>query len=69
MKIERRSYSRSPWRLVTDDGREIYVPQAIDHEALGATVANVPICGETKAECIDNALGLLERLLTRTGDV
>lgn len=65
MRIERRSYSRAPWRLVMDDGREVSAPQAFDHAALGATVINGPICGNTKTECTENALALLEALLSR----
>lgn len=66
MKIERRPYSRKPWRLVTSKGAEIYVRQAFDHPDLGATVIDGPVCGDTKAECTDAALAILETLLRKT---
>lgn len=65
MKIERRPYSRSPWRLVTSEGVEVYAPQAFDHPSLGMTVHNGPVCGETKTECTERALALLEALMRR----
>lgn len=66
MRIEKLSYSRAPWRLVTSDGKEVYAPQAMDHPSIGPTVFNGPVCGESKTECTANALALLERLLKRT---
>lgn len=65
MQIKKLSYSRAPWRLITSDGREVYSPHAMDHASLGETVVNAPICGDTKTECIDNALTLLEALMSR----
>jgi len=64
MKIEKRSYSRNPWRLVTSDGREVAAPRSFDHPDIGITVINESISGETKTECTDRALALLEMLLT-----
>jgi hypothetical protein len=66
MKIERLNYSRHPWRLLDNEGREVYVPQAFDHPALGMTVHSGPVCGATKTECVENALALLGTLLERT---
>lgn len=65
MKIERREYSRAPWRLVTDAGVEVYAQQRFKHPDLGWTFVDGPVCGQTKAECIKNALGLLELLMDR----
>lgn len=59
MRIERRPYSRSPWRLVTSDGKEVYWKRPMDHPSLGATVVEEPVCGETKTECVENALRAL----------
>lgn len=66
MKIERRGYSRAPWRLVTASGAEVYVRQAFDHPDLGKTLIDGPVCGDTKAECTDKALTLLGHLLERS---
>lgn len=66
MRIERRSYSRSPWRLITSDGLEVTAPRAIDHPTLGTTAFNESVCGETKAECTAKALALLEFLISKT---
>lgn len=63
MKIERRSYSAKPWRLIASDGGEVYAPQAFDHPSLGMTAYSGPVCGETKTECLERALALLERLM------
>lgn len=63
MKIDKKKYSAAPWRLVTQEGREVYWPAAFDHPAFGMTVINEPICGETRAECTEQALALLDYLL------
>lgn len=63
MRIERRPYSRSPWRLITSEGKEVATPKGFDHPGLGMTVISSAVCGETKAECTANALALLEALL------
>lgn len=65
MNIIKLPYSRAPWRLVTSDGKEVYAPSAFDHPDLGMTVANEPICGDTKAECIERALSLLESMMRK----
>lgn len=65
MKIEKRNYSRSPWRLVTDGGQEVEARVPFEHPTLGWTVIQQPISGETKAECIQMALDTLERLMLR----
>jgi hypothetical protein len=69
MKIEKLSYSRQPWRLVDSEGREIYSPQVLEHPSLGMTVYSGPVCGDTKTECIDNALNLLEVLLRKNSKI
>lgn len=65
MRIERRSYSRQPWRLVTESGTEVAAPVPFEHPSIGWTVIVEPICGATKSECTDKALALLDRLLAR----
>lgn len=65
MRIEKRSYSRHPWRLVTAEGAEVVAPVPFKHPGLGMTVVSQSISGETKAECIENALALLGRLMER----
>lgn len=63
MNIEKKKYSHSPWRLVTKEGREVYWPAAFEHPEGGMTVINEPVCGETRAECTERAVALLEYLL------
>ena len=55
-RIEKRSYSRSPWRIVNDQGQEIAVgSHALDHPNLGPM--RVPTVGwDTKAAAVE-ALG------------
>lgn len=72
MRIEKRGYSRSPWRLVTSAGIEISALRKFEHPHLGWTTVYEPIMGRTKTECYERALSLLEELwdLTkRRGDV
>ena len=72
MHIEKRSYSRAPWRLVTKDGREVTTAVPFTHPGGGGslsrpmpTLIHQAISGDTKAECLQAALDLLERLLQR----
>ena len=71
--IEKRSYSRSPWRLVdADTGNEIVHPERFEHPTLGMTEISEPVCGRTKDEVVQRVLGLLayasERLRNRATD-
>lgn len=59
MKIERRNYSRAPWRLIDNNGREVYWQKPMDCPSLGKTWVSAPVCGDTKAECISETLQLL----------
>jgi hypothetical protein len=63
MKIVKLNYSRSPWRLVTDSGQEVQASVPFEHPDLGWTWIIQSVCGETKAECIDKALELLDLLM------
>ena len=65
MKIEKRNYSRSPWRLVTAEGKEVTAKMPFEHPTLGWTYVDSPICGETKAECMKKSLDLLNLLMLR----
>lgn len=65
MKIERKNYSRGPWRLLTDDGNDVYYNKPMDHPDLGMTWVTMPVCGETKAECLEATLSLLSQALNR----
>lgn len=64
LSLKKLNYSRSPWRLVFADGRELYSNQHFDHPSLGATIMQGPVCGETKGECLSTALALLGYLIT-----
>lgn len=65
MKIVKMNYSRSPWRLLTKEGKEISAQVPFEHPSLGWTWIEQTIAGETKAECTEKALELLERLMIR----
>lgn len=62
MKIEKRSYSSNPWRLIDDAGDEVYLPQRFNHPHLGHTTISAPVCGKTKAEVVQLSLGLLAKV-------
>lgn len=62
MRVEKKGYSASPWRLVTDSGAEVYAAVPFDHPKLGRTVINGPVCGKTKTDCIESALRLLSAI-------
>jgi hypothetical protein len=59
MKIEKRNYSRSPWRLIDNNGREVYWERPMKHADLGTTWVSEPVMGDTKAECTERTLELL----------
>lgn len=59
MKIEKRSYSRSPWRLIDNNEREVYWQRPMKHPDLGMTYVTEPVCGATRQQCTDAALELL----------
>ena len=65
MKIERRNYSRGAWRLLDDDGKEVHWSKPFKHADLGWTYASMPVCGDTKQECIDEVLALLSFTVQR----
>jgi hypothetical protein len=70
LAIQKLGYSRNPWRLVDLDGEADYSgPQQVcvtvrfDHPVTGPGVIDEAISGETKAQCIEAALGILGRLI------
>jgi hypothetical protein len=65
MRIEKRNYSSKPWRLVTDDGREVSIPQEIDTGTGKPTVMSWPICGKTRCAVEAQALALLGRMVEK----
>ena len=65
MKIEKRNYSRSPWRLISSDGKELQWERPMKHPDLGQTWVTEPVMGGTKAECLENVLELLSLCLRR----
>ena len=62
MRIEKRSYSSNPWRLIDDAGEEVYMPQRLDHPDLGPTTISGPVCGKSKADVIQLSLDLLAKV-------
>lgn len=69
MKIEKRNYSRKPWRLVTSDGKEVQGKVEFDHPDIGATWILESICGDTKTECTEKAMQYLEFLFSKENAV
>lgn len=59
MKIERRNYSRSPWRLIDNNGREVFWQRPMKHPDLGNTWVTEPVMGDTKTKCTERTLELL----------
>ena len=59
MKIEKRNYSRSPWRLIDNNGREVQWQRPMKHPDLGQTWVTEPVAGATRAECTERTLELL----------
>ena len=58
MKIVKLGYSHNPWRLVTDDGREMCTDLRNDS---GEVIASGhPVCAATKSEIVDWALNRLQ---------
>lgn len=58
MKIVKLGYSRSPWRLVTDDGREICTD--LRNESGKIIASGNPVCADTKQEIMDWVLNRLQ---------
>ena len=65
IKLENIPTGNSPWRLVTDDGREVWAQVPFNHDQLGPTLIDHPVCGKTKTECIEKCLALLETAYQR----
>jgi hypothetical protein len=59
VKIEKRSYSRSPWRLIDNNGNEVMWQRPMKHPDIGATWVYEPVMGDTKTECTERVLELL----------
>jgi len=56
-KIEKRSYSSNPWRLIDENGKEVYNDVTFDHPDLGKCKVDMPVCGPTKQSVVDQVLG------------
>ena len=69
MKIIKCDYSVHPWRLVDDNGCEVYTLEPVNHpgcgkgKALGWTVVHAPVADATRNECEEKNLQLLARLM------
>lgn len=59
LEIKRMGYSSNPWRLLYDNGEEVYAPQSLDHPMSGPIVYNGPVCADTKSALVDRVLGML----------
>ena len=60
-RIEKRAYSRRPWRLVGPNGQEVQNWAVIEHTTLAGkkTACMMPVAGTTRAECESKALALI----------
>jgi hypothetical protein len=56
-KIEKRSYSSNPWRLIDEMGGEVYSDVTFNHPDLGKSRVSMPVCGPTKQSIVDQVLG------------
>ena len=67
MQIIKKDYSSNPWRLVDSEGREIEAPgmDIVTNERGAKWAIKKNIWGQTKRECTENALALLELMLYR----
>lgn len=70
MHIEKRGYSRHPWRLVTEDGREVCIPSEVQLPSTSgfgdtreAAVIPHAVMGNTRRECEAAAMRLLSGLI------
>jgi hypothetical protein len=70
LAIQKLGYSRKPWRLVDLDSeadyngpQQVCVAARFDHPTLGPTVIDEAVSGDTQRECMEQALGLLGRMI------
>lgn len=63
MKIQKFPYSRGAWRLVNSQGQEVVWRKPFDHPGLGMTVLDQTICGDTKAECMEQVFEFVGYLM------
>jgi hypothetical protein len=76
LEIKRLGYSSNPWRLLYDNGEEVYTVQTFDHPMMGGPIScHGPVCADTKSALVDKVLEMLvtqsstiERLQGRIGD-
>ena len=54
--IKKLGYSSNPWRLLDENGNEVYENATIDHPELGKSRVSMPVCGATKQEVIDKVI-------------
>ena len=54
--IKKLGYSSNPWRLIDEDGQEVYEDVTIDHAELGKSRVSMPVCGNTKQAVVDRVL-------------
>lgn len=55
--IKKLGYSSNPWRLLDENGQEVYEEITMDHPDLGKSRVAMPVCGPTKQAVIDRVLG------------
>ena len=69
MRIEKKNYSRKPWRLLTSEGKEVQAKVEFDHPDIGKTWILESISGDTKIECTEKAMQYLEYLFSKENSV
>lgn len=68
MRLEIRrcdEYSAHKWRLVNADRETMTMPQRITLADGSTTTASEPVCGNTKTECVEQALVFAGLLVDR----
>ena len=52
LRVEKRTYSSRPWRIVSPDGRELYAPTSLTNADGNAVSFNGPVCFDRKRDAI-----------------
>lgn len=50
--IEKQSYSRGAWRVLTQSGDQVYQRELFDHPFLGEILLNRPVCFDRKRDAV-----------------
>lgn len=51
-RVEKQSYSRGAWRVLTTEGAQVWREEIFDHPFLGPTRIMGPVCFERKRDAL-----------------